>query len=181
MLAIPRRVLVLDEPTAMLDADGRDEVLDAVRRLRAGGLTVVIVTQEMDEVGIADRVVALDARSVQLRWADCAELFARSDLVRRLRLGLPLAGEVALALAGRGRVAPRLPLTLDELATEYEAGGAGDGEQLWLQVGEEEPVQDAEVTGGGAPDARRRAASTASAAGSAAVHTAVGARRRRPA
>ena len=133
VLAIPRRVLVLDEPTAMLDADGRDDVLDAVQRLRAGGLTVVIVTQEMGEVGIADRVVALDGGGVEFE-GPCADLFARGDLVRRLRLGLPLAGEVALALAERGRALRRLPLTLDELVAEYEAGGAGDGEQLWLQM-----------------------------------------------
>jgi len=139
VLAIPRRVLVLDEPTAMLDADGRDEVLDAVRRLRAGGLTVVIVTQEMDEVGIADRVVALERGSVRYDGS-CGELFARRDLVRRLRLGLPLAGEVALALAARGRPLRRLPLTLEDLVAEYEAGGAAEGEQLWLTVGEADDV-----------------------------------------
>ena len=50
VLAIPRRLLVLDEPTAMLDAQGRAEVLDAVARVRADGLSVVLVTQEMDEV-----------------------------------------------------------------------------------------------------------------------------------
>jgi len=136
VLAIPRRVLVLDEPTAMLDADGRDDVLDSVRRLRAGGLTLIIVTQEMDEVGIADRVVALEQGSVEFD-GPCEELFARADLVRRLRLGLPLAGEVALALAARGRALGRLPLTLDDLAAEYEAGGAAKGDQLWLAVGAE--------------------------------------------
>jgi energy-coupling factor transporter ATP-binding protein EcfA2 len=144
VLAIPRRVLVLDEPTAMLDADGRDELLDAVRQLRAGGLTVVIVTQEMDEVGIADRVVALERGSVQFDGA-CEELFARRDLVRRLRLGLPLAGEVALALAARGRPLRRLPLTLEDLVVEYEAGGAEEGDQLWLTVGEAHDAGEARV------------------------------------
>ena len=137
VLAIPRRVLVLDEPTAMLDSAGRDEVLDAVRRLRAAGLTVVIVTQEMDEVGIADRVVALERGSVEFDGR-CEELFARRDLIHRLRLGAPLVGEVALALAARGRALRRLPLTLDELVAECEAGGAGEGEQLWLAVSEDQ-------------------------------------------
>ncbi len=65
MLAVPRRVLVLDEPTAMLDPAGRDEVLAAVRREADRGLTVVLVTQEMDEVLLADRVVALAGRPVR--------------------------------------------------------------------------------------------------------------------
>ena len=59
VLAVPRRVLVLDEPTAMLDPAGRDDVLAAVRGEAERGLTVVLVTQEMDEVLLADRVVAL--------------------------------------------------------------------------------------------------------------------------
>jgi energy-coupling factor transport system ATP-binding protein len=67
VLAVPRRVLVLDEPTAMLDPAGRDEVLAAVRDEAERGLTIVLVTQEMDEVLLADRVVALAAGSAGCR------------------------------------------------------------------------------------------------------------------
>jgi energy-coupling factor transport system ATP-binding protein len=116
VLAIPRQVLVLDEPTAMLDPAGRVEVLAAVRRERAGGLTVVYVTQEMDEVLEADRVVALESGRVAFVGPP-RELFGRHDLVARLGLGLPPAGAVAHALAARGRVLDPVPLTLDELAT----------------------------------------------------------------
>jgi energy-coupling factor transport system ATP-binding protein len=151
VLAIPRQVLVLDEPTAMLDAEGRDDLLDAVHRLRAGGLTIVIVTQEMDEVGIADRVVALEQGSVEFDGPS-DELFVQTGLVRRLRLGLPPAGEVALALAARGRVLRRLPLTLAALAEEYESGGAGEGDQLWLEV---ETAGETPSPGGDAADAGR--------------------------
>lgn len=133
VLAVPRRVLVLDEPTAMLDPEGRDGVLDAIARLRAAGLAVVIVTQEMEEAAGADRVVALDRGSVGFCGAG-AEFFARADLLRRLRLGAPPAGELALALAARGRPLRRLPLTLDEFVAEYAAGGAGEGGQLGLDV-----------------------------------------------
>ena len=109
VLAVPRRVLVLDEPTAMLDPAGRVEVLDAVRGLRAEGLAVVYVTQEMDEVVGADRAVALDHGAVVYAGA-VRGLFGEGDLVRRLGLGLPAAGDLALELAARGRALEPLPL-----------------------------------------------------------------------
>lgn len=117
VLAVPRRVLVLDEPTAMLDPAGRAEVLDAVRGLRAEGLAVVYVTQEMDEVVGADRAVALDHGVVVYAGA-VRGLFGEGDLVRRLGLGLPAAGDLALELAARGRRLEPLPLTLDELVRD---------------------------------------------------------------
>jgi energy-coupling factor transport system ATP-binding protein len=121
VLAVPRRVLVLDEPTAMLDPAGRTEVLEAVRRLREGGLAVVYVTQEMDEVVGAGRVVALEAGAV-VYAGSVAGLFGDGALVRRLGLGLPAAGELALALAAAGRELRPLPLTLDEMLAAL--GGA---------------------------------------------------------
>jgi len=115
VLAVPRRVLVLDEPTAMLDPAGRSEVLEAVAALRDDGLAIVFITQEMDEVPGADRVLALE-RGAVVYSGGVAGLFGDERLVRRLGLGLPAAGEVALELAGRGRrLDGPLPLTLDEL------------------------------------------------------------------
>jgi energy-coupling factor transport system ATP-binding protein len=119
VLAVPRRVLVLDEPTAMLDPAGRAEVLEAVRGLRADGLAVVFVTQEMDEVVGADRVVALE-RGTAVYAGSVRGLFDDAALVRRLGLGLPAAGELALELAARGRPLGPLPLTLDGLVAGLE-------------------------------------------------------------
>ena len=120
VLAVPRRVLVLDEPTAMLDPAGREEVLEAVAALRDDGLAIVFVTQEMDEVPGADRVLALERGAVVYAGA-AAGLFGDDVLVRRLGLGLPAAGEVALELAGRGRrLDGPLPLTLDDLVGALE-------------------------------------------------------------
>jgi energy-coupling factor transport system ATP-binding protein len=116
VLAVPRRVLVLDEPTAMLDPASRAEVLQAARALRGEGLGIVYVTQEMDEVVGADRVVALEAGSVVYEGA-VPGLFRDVELVRRLGLGLPAAGELALELAARGRTLAPLPLSVDELLT----------------------------------------------------------------
>ena len=120
VLAVPRRVLVLDEPTAMLDPAGREEVLDAVDGLRREGLSIVFVTQEMDEVVGADRAVALE-KGVVTYDGPVRGLFGDHGRLRRLGLGLPPAGELALALAERGRGLEGCPLTLDELAGALEA------------------------------------------------------------
>jgi energy-coupling factor transport system ATP-binding protein len=120
VLAVPRRVLVLDEPTAMLDPAGRREVLDAVGGLRREGLAIVFVTQEMDEAVGADRVVALERGAVTYD-GPVRGLYADPELLRRLGLGLPPAGQLALALAERGRKLLGTPLTLDELARALEA------------------------------------------------------------
>ena len=114
VLAVPRRVLVLDEPTAMLDPAGRAEVLEAVRGLRAEGLAIIYVTQEMDEVVGADRVVALE-RGLVVYEGDVPGLFGEAGLLRRLGLGLPAAGDLALELAARGRALSPLPLSMSEL------------------------------------------------------------------
>ncbi len=120
VLAVPRRVLILDEPTAMLDPAGREEVLAAARELRGEGLAVVYVTQEMDEVVGADRVIALESGVVVYEGA-VSGLFGDDELVARLGLGLPAAGELALALSARGRHVTPLPLTADELVAALEA------------------------------------------------------------
>jgi energy-coupling factor transport system ATP-binding protein len=114
VLAVPRQVLVLDEPTSMLDPAGRQGVLEAVRRLHARGLTIVFVTQEMDEVAEASRVVALRAGKVAFDGPP-ATLFADVDLVFGLSLGLPVPAAVAAELARRGRRLGGAPVTLDGL------------------------------------------------------------------
>ncbi len=135
VLAIPRRALVLDEPTAMLDPAGQVEVLGAVARERENGLTIVLVTQEMDEVLGADRVVALERGSAVFDGPP-AELFARPQLIADLSLGLPAAGEVGLALMQSGRGFVRTPLTIDELLDELVGSG---GTQLTLGGVSEHP------------------------------------------
>lgn len=119
VLAVPRRLLVLDEPTAMLDPAGREEVLAAVAGVRESGMTVVLVTQEMDEAARVDRVVALE-RGAEVFDGPPDELFGDEALVRRLGLGLPPAGELSLLLRARGRELGGLPLSTDALVAALE-------------------------------------------------------------
>ncbi len=77
---------------------------------------MVYVTQEMDgQVVGADRVVALEAGTV-VYAGSVGSLFGDGALVRRLGLGLPAAGELALELAAAGRPLTPLPLTLGRAA-----------------------------------------------------------------
>jgi energy-coupling factor transport system ATP-binding protein len=116
VLAIPRRILVLDEPTAMLDPAGSDEVIAAIQQARASGLTVVFVTHEMEQAALADRVVALDAGR-RVFDGEARRLFADRALVDGLDLQVPHAAAVAAELAAKGRPLATVPLDVDELVS----------------------------------------------------------------
>ncbi|MDN3245276.1 ATP-binding cassette domain-containing protein [Streptomyces sp. ZSW22] len=116
-VAMRPRVLVLDEPTAGLDADGQERLLATLDRLRAGGTTVVMATHDVD---------------LALRWSDDAALLtpvgvhtgptaatlARTELLRRAGLRLPWGVAAARVLRARGLLADSAagPRTAEELA-----------------------------------------------------------------
>ena len=106
VLAMHPRCLVLDEPTAMLDPVGREEVLDAVCRLhREEGITVVYITHFMEEAVAAGRVVVMDAGRVILDGTP-AEVFHDVEKIRGLGLDVPVSADVAAQLRRRGMNLP---------------------------------------------------------------------------
>jgi energy-coupling factor transport system ATP-binding protein len=114
-LALRPACLVLDEPTAMLDPSGRQEVVDVVRRLnRELGMTVVWITHFMEEAVLADRVVVMAGGKVQLEGAP-GEVFVQAERLRELRLDVPAAVAVAGRLRAAGVPVPHGVLTLEEL------------------------------------------------------------------
>ncbi len=89
VLAMQPRVIVMDEPTAMLDPLGRQEVMRTVLRLnRETGMTVVLITHHMDEAAQAQRVVVMDHGHVLLNGPP-QEIFARVDELRGCSLAPP--------------------------------------------------------------------------------------------
>jgi energy-coupling factor transport system ATP-binding protein len=116
VLAMRPKCLVLDEPTAMLDPVGRNEVLATVARLnKEEGITVVYITHFMEEAVRADRVIVLDAGRVVLAGRP-AEVFSRVDELKALGLDAPLAADVAARLREAGLGVPGGVITDEELA-----------------------------------------------------------------
>ena len=89
VLAMRPRCIVMDEPTAMLDPSGREEVMTAVRRLnRETGMTVVLITHHMDEAAQADRVIVMQGGKVALDGTP-KQVFSQVERMEELSLTAP--------------------------------------------------------------------------------------------
>ena len=122
-LAMDPQVLVLDEPTSMLDAPGRAAVRSTIERLRERGITIVHITHDVDEALAADRVVALNGG--RIAWEGTPDQLVRTPtLFAELGLDEPHTVDLARQLEARGF---RLPHTIDAqllceaLADEFRA------------------------------------------------------------
>jgi energy-coupling factor transport system ATP-binding protein len=116
VVAMRPDAIIFDEPTAMLDPEGRREVMDVIGRLRADGVTIVLITHFMDETVTADRVVILDRGRVALDGTP-AEVFRHAEEIASLGLRLPFAVELVSRLRARGIEAPDTLLTEDAVAS----------------------------------------------------------------
>lgn len=116
MLAMQPEVLVLDEAAAMLDPEGRREVLEIVKRLhRETGLTVVMITQFMEETLSCDRVVVMGGGKLQFSGTP-REVFRRSAELRALGLDVPETVWLRDALIEGGMPLLGDPMTITETA-----------------------------------------------------------------
>ena len=97
-LAMQPKVLVLDEPCAMLDARGREAVMGIMKRLHEQGTTIVLITHFMDDAAAADRVIALGAGRVCMQGTP-AEVFADAETLHKLHLQPPFEALVAACMA----------------------------------------------------------------------------------
>ena len=118
IIAMQPQCLVLDEPTAMLDPKGRDEVMATIKKLnKEKGITIVLITHYMEEAVQADRVVVMDDGAVLVQ-GEPHEVFSQVELLKRHRLDVPQATELIYRLRGRGLLgekAPKyMPLDSDE-------------------------------------------------------------------
>lgn len=115
VMAMKPKCIILDEPTAMLDPNGRKEVLKAVRELnQAEGVTVILITHYMEEVIYADKVFVMDEGRIVMRGTP-REVFSQVDKLKELRLDVPQVTLLAYELRKAGVPVPEGILTTEEL------------------------------------------------------------------
>ncbi|MDO5136257.1 MAG: energy-coupling factor transporter ATPase [Eubacteriales bacterium] len=115
VMAMQPRCIVLDEPTAMLDPNGRREVLEAVRELnRKERVTVILITHYMEEVIHADQVYVMDSGEVVMQGTP-REIFSQVDTLEKYRLDVPQVTLLAHELRLAGVDIPEGILTTEEL------------------------------------------------------------------
>lgn len=121
IMAMKPRCIVLDEPTAMLDPNGRKEVIRTVRELnRAEGITVILITHYMEEVIEADRVYVMEGGRVVMEGTP-REVFAHTEELKRYRLDVPQVTELAWELKKAGLPLTEGILTIDDFVDEIMA------------------------------------------------------------
>lgn len=117
VMAMRPRCIILDEPTAMLDPNGRKEVLEAVRELnRREKVTVILITHYMEEVIHADRVYVMDSGNVVMQ-GNPKEIFSQVDTLKAYGLDVPQVTLLAYELKKSGVDVPDGILTTEELVS----------------------------------------------------------------
>ena len=115
VIAMEPKGIVLDEPTAMLDPNGRKEVIDAVQKLRKEkNVTVILITHYMEEVIDADQVFVMDSGHIVMHGTP-REIFSRVDELKKYRMDVPQITMLAEELRKRGLDLPRGILRREEL------------------------------------------------------------------
>ena len=111
-LAMRPAVLLCDEPTAMLDAEGRRDVMGILQQVHKEGAAVVLVTHDMEEALIADRMVVIEGGKIAMKGTP-REIFSHENVARLQSMGLELPAPARYAL--EHGLPGELPLTIDEL------------------------------------------------------------------
>lgn len=115
VIAMEPKCIVLDEPTAMLDPNGRKEVLKTVQLLRERKhMTVILITHYMEEVVDADKIYVMDQGHVVMEGTP-RQIFSQVDTLKKYRLDVPQVTMLAYELKKRGLELPDGILRTEEL------------------------------------------------------------------
>lgn len=102
IMAMKPKCIVLDEPTAMLDPQGRKEVLNTIHRLnKEENITIILITHYMEEVIDADRIFVMDAGKIVLQGTP-REVFSRVEELEKYKLDVPQVTKLAYELRKAG-------------------------------------------------------------------------------
>lgn len=114
VLAIRPQVIILDEPTAMLDPSGRREVMQTIEKLNCEGFTIVLITHFMEEAVRAERVVVLEDGQIVMDDKP-RKVFSQMDRLNELGLDVPRMTELAHLLRKKGIDVPKDVLSVEEM------------------------------------------------------------------
>ena len=122
ILAMQPDILVLDEPTAGLDPQGRKELMSLFKELHLSGMTIVLVTHLMDDV--ADYATAVNVMEKgQLVFSGAPkDVFQKVTFLKENQLGVPKITEFALQLQEKGYRFETLPITIEEFVEVVSHG-----------------------------------------------------------
>ncbi len=120
VIAMHPKCIILDEPTAMLDPNGRKEVVRSVRALNdVEGITVLLITHYMEEIIHADKVFVMDKGKIAMQGTP-REIFSQVERLKQLRLDVPQVTLLAHELQKSGIDLPAGILTVEELSQALE-------------------------------------------------------------
>ena len=120
VIAMHPKCIVMDEPTAMLDPNGRKEVIRAARALNdVERVTIILITHYMEEVIYADKVFVMDKGAIALEGTP-KEVFSHVEELKELRLDVPQVTMLAHELKKQGLALPDGILTVDEFVAEMK-------------------------------------------------------------
>ena len=120
ILALKPKCIVLDEPTAMLDPMGRKDVIETIYDLnKKEGITIILVTHNMEEVIYADRIYVMDKGNVVMDGSP-REIFSQRRRLNEYKLEVPLATLIGEYLKEKGLPISKTVLSIDELIDELK-------------------------------------------------------------
>ncbi len=114
VIAMKPQCIIFDEPTAMLDPQGRRDIMETIKELHDNGQTVILITHFMEEAVEADRVIIMNKGKVLLDGTP-GEVFSQVETIREASLELPLAVEIGDRLRAKGIDVPRDIVTGESL------------------------------------------------------------------
>ncbi len=117
IVAMRPRVVVLDEATAMLDPQGRHEVMAAIQTLRSEGMAVILITHHMSEAVLADRIYLLSSGRVIAKGSP-KEVFREREMMQSLGLDIPQIKQLAALLKSKGLIDTDDVLNVEEMVKQ---------------------------------------------------------------
>ena len=115
ILAIRPKCIVLDEPTAMLDPSGRNEVMKTIKEVnKKFGITIILITHYMDEAAQADRIIVMDKGEKVMEGVP-REIFSQVKKIKSIGLDVPQVTELAYELQKEGVDISTEILNIDEM------------------------------------------------------------------